>query len=130
MINKIQYLKWLPFDNRDIVVIGSSVLIAHNVDIVNNDLDIVVRQDVLKEFLLKRDAICNETYTIDNHIELSYKANGTNKNFNELNINATIIEGYSFMSLFDLRESYIAFGREKDKKKIIIINSLLNKKER
>ena len=128
MINKIQYLKWLPFDKRDVIVIGSAVLIAHNVDIVNNDLDVVIRQDVLKEFLLKRSAICNETYTIDNHIELSYKANGINKTFNELNINADITEGYSFMSLLDLREAYIAFGREKDKEKIIIINNLLNKK--
>lgn len=129
MINKIQYLKWLPFDNRDIIVIGSAVLIAHNIDIVNNDLDVVIRQDVLKEFLLKRDVIYDETYTIDNHIELAYKANGVNKTFNELNINADIIEGYSFMSLLDLRKAYIAFDRKKDKEKIIIINSLLNEKE-
>jgi hypothetical protein len=126
MINKIQYLKWLPFDNRDIIIIGSAVLIAHNVDIVNNDLDVVIRQEVLKNFLLKRNVIFDETYIIDNHIELSYKANGTNKTFNELNKNADIIGGYSFMSLFDLREAYIAFGREKDKEKIIIINNLLN----
>lgn len=126
MINKIQYLKWLPFDNRDVIIIGSAVLIAHNVDIVNNDLDVVVRQEVLKKFLSKRNVTFDETYIIDNHIELSYKANGTNKNFNELNINATIIEGYSFMSLLNLRESYIAFGRKKDKEKIIIIDNLLN----
>ena len=122
MINKIQYLKWVPFDKRDYVVIGSAVLIAHDVDIYNNDLDIVVRPEILYDFLSKRGASHEQSYIIGGHIELSYMSS---KIFNKLNTDADIIEGYSFMSLFDLREMYIDLSREKDKEKILIINDLL-----
>lgn len=122
MINKIQYLKWVPFDKKDYVVMGSAVLIAHNVDIYNNDLDLAVRPEVLAKFLSKRYANHERNYIIGSHIELSCTGS---KMFNKLNTNADIMEGYSFMSLLDLRSMYIYMGREKDMGKILIINDLL-----
>lgn len=123
MINKIQYLNRIPFDKQDIVIIGSAVLIAHNINIINNDLDLIVRPDILKKFLLTRGANFEENYIFSNHIELSWSSS---KEFNELNKKANIIEGYSFMSLIDLRDMYTGLDREKDKEKILIINNLLN----
>lgn len=122
MIKKIQYLKWVPFDKKDYVIIGSAVLVAHDVNIVNDDLDIAVRPEILYEFLLKRNADYEQNYVIGNHIELSCMCS---KTFNSINTNADIMEGYSFMSLFDLRGVYIRMGREKDMDKILAINVLL-----
>jgi hypothetical protein len=122
MLNKIQYLKWVPFDKRDYVIMCSAVLVAHNADIVNNDLDIAVRPGILYTFLSKRGASHEQNYVIGSHIELSCMGS---KIFNKLNTNADIIEGYSFMSLHDLRGMYIRMDREKDMDKILIINDLL-----
>lgn len=129
MIEKIKYINYLPItiDTKHMVIIGSAVLIAHGVDMVNNDLDVVVRRDVFNEFLSKRDVVCDKTYTVSNHIEMSYSSTMTGKSFNELNKNADIIEKYSFMCLADLKEMYLALGREKDKEKLIIIDKLLRK---
>lgn len=122
MIDKIQHLGWVPFDKRDYVVMASAVLIAHGIDIVNNDLDIAVRPEILYDFLSKRGASHSQNYVVGGHIELSCTGS---KMFNNLNTNADIIEGYSFMSLFDLRGMYIRMGREKDMGKILTINDLL-----
>lgn len=122
MIDKIQYLKWVPFDKRNYVIIGSAVFIAHGVNMINNDLDIAVRPEILYDFLSKRGANHEQNYVIGSHIELSCTYS---KMFNKLNTNADIIGGYSFMSLFDLRGMYIRMGREKDMEKILIINDLL-----
>ena len=122
MINKIQYLKWVPFNKQDYVIMASAVLIAHGIDMINNDLDIAVRPEILHDFLSKRDVTHEQNYIIGNSIELSYTGS---KMFNRLNTNADIIEGYSFMSLFDLREMYIDINREKNKEKILTINRLM-----
>jgi hypothetical protein len=122
MIEKIQHLKWVPFDKRDFVVIGSAVLVAHCVDIVNNDLDIAVRPEILNNFLSKRGASHDQNYVICGHIKLSCTGS---KMFNKINTGADIIKGYSFMSLLDLRNMYILLDREKDMNKIFIINDLL-----
>lgn len=125
MIDKIQYLKRIPFDKQDIIIIGSAVLIAHGIDIVNNDLDVAVRRDILDVFLSRRGIICEKTYMVGNHIELSYGSIMTDKSFNDLNKNADIIEHYSFMSLPDLKGMYLAMGREKDKEKLVIVDKLI-----
>lgn len=122
MIDKIQHLWWVPFDKRDYVIMASAVLIAHSADIINNNLDIAVRPEILYDFLSKRGANHNQDYVVGGHIELSCAGS---KIFNKLNANADIIKGYSFMSLFDLRGMYIRMGREKDMDKILIINDLL-----
>lgn len=130
MIEKIKYLHSIPItiDLKDMVIIGSAVLIAHGVDIINNDLDVVVRRNVLDAFLLKRGVTCEKTYITGNHVEMSYGTDMTGKSFNKLNKNADIIEKYSFISLPDLKEMYIALGRKKDKEKLIIIDKLLKEK--
>lgn len=122
MVEKIKYLKWVPFDKQDYVIMGSAVLVAHGVDIVNNNLDIIVRPEILNSFLSKRNANNEQNYVIGGHIELSCM---DSKMFNKLNTGADIIKGYSFMSLLDLRDMCILLGREKDMNKILIINDLL-----
>ena len=131
MINKIQYLRRMPLDKNDVVIIGSAVLIAHGVDIINNDLDVVVKPEILNEYLGERNIRLEygETYTPMEGIEITGDLSIIDKRYNQLNSKADVIEGYTFMSLLDLKAMYLALNRENDNLKIDIINRLLEESE-
>ena len=127
MIEKIKYLKHIPFYKEDIIIFGSSVLIAHGINIVNNDIDVIVKPEKLDLYLKTRGIQLNrnESYNYINKIELYYALDIINKTYNQINSNADIIDGYTFINLSDLKLLYMKLGRNKDKEKIVIINSLL-----
>lgn len=119
----------LPFKKTDIIIFGSATLIAHGVDIKNNDLDVIVRPHILKEHTTFNKFIRNEDgkYKMYGDIELFEDLPMINKTFNQLNSKADIIEGYTFICLIDLRNMYCAMNRDKDIIKIKIIDKLLSK---
>ena len=131
MIDKIRYLQHIPFEKKDIIIIGSAVLIAHGVSIINNDLDVVVRPETLDKYLHTQGIPLNDNnrYKYLSDTELYRDIDIIDKTFSDLNSAADIIEGYTFMSLFDLRLLYTKKNRNKDREKITIIDKLLDRRK-
>lgn len=130
---KVKYIQDVPFDKGQFIVIGSGVLVYHGLMEENNDLDIIVRDDVIIKDFIKSDIDIEDGYIYHNKdktIEVSNFCcfiNPSRQRMNELFHQCFISpEGYQFLDTLNLLRMYGYLGRPKDFEKIkMILNSHL-----
>jgi len=122
-------LKELNLPANDFAVFGSGPLAIRGL-LDNSDIDIVVRQRLWQELIAKYPEIIAGKEIRVGNISLYKNWSPWFENNDELIDSADVIDGIRFVNLANVKEWKRAYGREKDRAHILIIDKYLNEAEK